>query len=244
MRSSQLYKVLIKGRSCHGGDKKWSLPRGGKPGDWLELPEGEFPVCCECGFHLTTEPNKWFVLGASVFEAEGGGQKDSDGSDKTAFQRARLLRRVPKPIWLRSAEAFLKSIPSVNWFSGFDKLPAGCRLFETRYAATEAAVEEWDDAWAAACEAAYKAAREAARGGASDAVWHAAVAATSAIRVTAVDAMGDASNDAALLATCLLVQDLIDPKHLAYAITRWAVWQAGYGVACDVRGEIYAYRRP
>ena len=54
----------------------------------------------------------------------------------------------------------------------------------------------------------------------------------------------DAAGDAALLAICLLVQGFIDPKHLAYALMRWAIWQAGYGVAAEVDGTHYCYRRP
>ena len=58
------------------------------------------------------------------------------------------------------------------------------------------------------------------------------------------DAAWDAAGDAALLAICLLVQGLIDPKHLAYALMRWAIWAAGYGVAVEVDGVHYCYRRP
>ena len=74
-----------------------------------------------------------------------------------------------------------------------------------------------DAAWAAAKGAAWDAARTAAR----DAEW-----------------------DAALLAICLLTHKHIDPKHLAYALMRWAIWQAGYGVAAEVDGTHYCYRRP
>lgn len=71
--------------------------------------------------------------------------------------------------------------------------------------------------------------RDAAWDAAGDAAW---------------DAARDAAGDAALLAICLLVQGLIDPKHLAYALMRWAIWAAGYGVAVEVDGVHYCYRRP
>lgn len=54
----------------------------------------------------------------------------------------------------------------------------------------------------------------------------------------------NASGDAILLAICLLMRDRIDPKHLDYARQRWAIWQAGYGVAAEFDGTHYCYRRP
>ncbi len=74
------------------------------------------------------------------------------------------------------------------------------------------------------------------------------VAAWDAARVAAWAAAGaatwDAAWDAALLAVCLLTQDRVDPKHLEYARLRWSIWQAGYGVAAEVDGVHYCYRRP
>jgi len=77
------------------------------------------------------------------------------------------------------------------------------------------------DTWAAARDAAWAAARDAARAAAGDAAW-----------------------DAALLSRCLVVSDLIDPKHLAHARARWDVWRRGYGLLCDVDGVMYVYRKP
>lgn len=54
----------------------------------------------------------------------------------------------------------------------------------------------------------------------------------------------DAAGDAALAAECLLMRDHIAPEHLAYALMRWAIWVAGYGVAVEVDGVHYCYRRP
>lgn len=108
----------------------------------------------------------------------------------------------------------IDSIRTVDYFSGSGPLPEGCKLYKTR-----------DAAWAAAKGAEWDAAWDAA----GDAAW---------------DAARDAAGDAALLAICLLVQGLIDPKHLAYALMRWAIWAAGYGVAVEVDGVHYCYRRP
>ena len=76
----------------------------------------------------------------------------------------------------------------------------------------------WDAAWDAAGDAAGDAARDAAR---------------------------DAAKDAALLAQLYVCSGLgIDPKHMEHAKLRWSVWEAGYGVLCDVNGVIYAYKKP
>ena len=116
----------------------------------------------------------------------------------------------------------IDSIRTVDYFSGSGPLPEGCKLYKTRAAA-------WDAAWDAAGDAAWDAARTAARDAAGDA---------------ARTAARDAAGDAALAAECLLMRDHIAPEHLAYALMRWAIWVAGYGVAVEVDGVHYCYRRP
>ena len=119
-------------------------------------------------------------------------------------------------------QEYIDSIESVDYFSGSGPLPEGCKLYKTRAAA-------WDAAWDAAGDAAWDAARTAARDAAGDA---------------ARTAARDAAGDAALAAECLLMRDHIAPEHLAYALMRWAIWVAGYGVAVEVDGVHYCYRRP
>ena len=115
-------------------------------------------------------------------------------------------------------QEYIDSIESVDYFSGSGPLPEGCKLYKTR-----------DAAWDAAGDAAWDAARTAARDAAGDA---------------ARTAARDAAGDAALAAECLLMRDHIAPEHLAYALMRWAIWVAGYGVAVEVDGVHYCYRRP
>ena len=123
-------------------------------------------------------------------------------------------------------QEYIDSIESVDYFSGSGPLPEGCKLYKTRDAAWAAAKgAEWDAEWDAALDAAWAAA--------GDAAWDAA-------RTAARDAAGDA----ALAAECLLMRDHIAPEHLAYALMRWAIWVAGYGVAVEVDGVHYCYRRP
>ena len=95
MTATQYYKVLKDGQSFHGGELTWSLPTQGEdgawtPGEWHDV-EGEI-VVCNNGLHLTSEPAKWMSREATVYAAEYSGDTDTDGDDKIAVQRARLLR--------------------------------------------------------------------------------------------------------------------------------------------------------
>lgn len=106
----------------------------------------------------------------------------------------------------------------------------------------------WQDLWIAALHAARDAAKAAAlatdqRAALNDAASAAHNAAWDATEGEG-GAMWDAALDASLAAQCLLVQDHIDPEHLDYALRRWAIWQAGYGLAGKVGGTYYCYKRP
>ena len=168
------YKVLIDGKSIHGGNLEWDLPKGKKPGKWHSV-NGKI-LKCQSGLHLTTKPYKWFKWGADVFEAEGKGIHDGD-EDKIAFKSARLIKKLDKQSWLIDAEIFVDSIKNIKWFSN-GKLPRSekIKMFKTRAAAGDATrAATRDVAWAAARAAA--AARDAARDAAGAAAWAAAWAA-------------------------------------------------------------------
>ena len=89
----KLYKILVGGRSCHGGDLTWSLPVEGKPGAWHEVETVEI---CQSGLHLTDDPASWWKPGCQIFEAEAEGVEGdvSAGDRKVVAKRARLLREV------------------------------------------------------------------------------------------------------------------------------------------------------
>ena len=62
-------------------------------------------------------------------------------------------------------------------------------------------------------------------------------------RGAARDAALVAARDAALSAALIICDDLLIPQqHVDHVRRRWAVWQAGYGVVCDVDGVLYCYR--
>jgi len=128
---------------------------------------------------------------------------------------------------------FLASIKEVKFFSEEGELPSGCLLFDTREAAWEAARDaaeeaEWDAkgqaAWYAAGEAAWKVAGEAV----GEAAWKIA---------------GEAARDAALVAACMSAWNNPSEPNTIYALKRWSVWQAGFGLLCDIEGTLYCYRR-
>ena len=249
-----LYKVLIDGKSCHGGNLEWSLsalqPDGSYlPGNWHEV-EGEISVCNN-GLHLTTNPwGVWMKWTATVYEAEGDGDSDTS-EDKTAFRRARLLRPAPVPDWWTAAHEFVSNLSEINWLKPDGNPDPSWRLFtaSTWAAARNAA---WNAAGDAARNAAGNAAGAAAGNAAGDAARNAAGnaarnaagdAARDAAGAAARDAAGDAARDARLyITTQIIARDLdIAPEHRAHVEARWNAWRKGSAVLCDVDGVLYVY---
>lgn len=88
------YKVLSEnGEACHGGYGTWHLPNGRRPGKWM--PKITKPVCCVRGYHLVTREQLVWWLGPAIWIAEGRGARDTK-EDKTAFEQARLIRRLER----------------------------------------------------------------------------------------------------------------------------------------------------
>lgn len=114
----------------------------------------------------------------------------------------------------QEVQKFIESLDEMKWLDNHGEIPPDALMFGTR-------------------EAAVKAVREVIR--------EVGLAATYAVaRVAGVDVMLDAE----LYADYLMVSDLlIAPNHLDHIKKLWPVWQAGYGVCCDVDGVLYCYRR-
>jgi hypothetical protein len=91
MITEKYYKVLVNGKSCHGGNLTWSLPTDNGPGDWHSV-DGKI-VICERGLHVTTNPNHWWKDGCTVYEAEIDGEIGGriDAKAKIVVPRVRLL---------------------------------------------------------------------------------------------------------------------------------------------------------
>ncbi len=247
-----LYKVLVDGEAAHGGDYTYGLPTQDNdgtwtPGGWTE-PLDRVAICTR-GYHLTTAPEKWLRVNCTVYEAEGTGAQANE-DDKTAYESVRLLRPAPEamPAYWPKVEQFICDLGNIQWFRPDGRPNPEWRLFTapTLSAARDAAwatarAIAWDAAW----DAAWAAARATARATAREAVWAAARATARATAWTATrDAARDAAWAAADKAAFLTVADLdVDPKHHAVIDQRWAVWQKGYCLLCEIDGVLYVYAR-
>src|SRR5690606_6084570 len=124
-RSMTYYKVLLHGRSCHGGDTEWALPKQREdgtwePGEWMPEIRGSLALCAN-GYHLTREPARWWREGAECYVAEWDGEHVGEGGDKIAVRRCRLLRRLTAAE-LASLQVFMEGAHQVSdgiaWASG------------------------------------------------------------------------------------------------------------------------------
>jgi len=95
----KLYKVLVSGKSCSGGDMTWDLPKQQKNGDykagkWMSV-DGPI-ILCQRGLHVTTQPLKWWhnTKDIEVYEVEVSGESKQDTTDKSAHEFVRLLRPI------------------------------------------------------------------------------------------------------------------------------------------------------
>ena len=144
-----LYKILVNGRACHGGDFAYSLPteKNGiwTPGDWHNI-EGKTKLCSN-GFHLTDKPGKWMKWGAEMYEvkAKNVGQWDRDDA-KCVASSVRLTKKAEMPeYWQRAVKFVNEELPAVKWFqpsaapSGAWKLFLGSDVAAARDAARAAA---------------------------------------------------------------------------------------------------------
>jgi hypothetical protein len=114
MSSPLLFKVLVNGKSCNGGNLQY--PAIGK---WTEIIRN--PKCCSSGYHLTTDPLRWWKPKAELYLAEGDGKINGDDSDKACFERVRLVERIT-PEW-----KYISMFPRVRCF-----LAASARSFDPK----------------------------------------------------------------------------------------------------------------
>lgn len=244
------YKILEKGRSCHGGNMKWSLPTKGRKGKWMTY-DGEL-VPCESGIHLATKPHAWYTWNCDCYEAEIKGEHIDCKDHKIVCRNVRLIKKMQHPKWWRDCHDFVKKeLPKIKWFTQHKKPLKNWKVFtaptlwQARNAARDAA---WGAAWDAAEAAAWDAARGAARDAARDAAGAAARdaawgAARDAAGAAAWDAAWGAARDAALYAHCKYICSglKLTKKHLKHVEDRMEVWRRGWALLCDVNGVLYVY---
>lgn len=149
MKKPKLYKVLVNGKSCHGGNMTWDLPKQikgkWKPGKWHSYL-GNLEICAS-GLHLTSDYSQWIKHGCEVYEAEGNGDCTDFLGNKKAFQFARLLKPMKLPDWWINAEKFTASIKAIPYLKPDKKPDPLWKLYPTRDVARDAA-------WGAARDAA------------------------------------------------------------------------------------------
>jgi hypothetical protein len=126
LATNQGIKVLRAGTSWHGGAHEWSLPtRAGDeewtPGEWTPRVA---PSVCSQGWHLTTEPGRWWSedAGVTAYLAEwDGALARREGDEKFAVERCRLLRELTADE-LATFNVFLSGIHEVRagsaWATG------------------------------------------------------------------------------------------------------------------------------
>ena len=212
-----LYKVLgSDAQSIHQGTATWYKPHGQRPGKWM--PAVGNVRCCFRGYHLVelSALPQWLRAGCTIYLAEGKGPKDSDGSGKTAFAQARLVRQLhisERDLRLFAADCAEHVLPIFKKERPDDDRPRKAIKVARAFARGEVDAAARDAAWdaagaaagdaagAAAWAAARAAARDAAEAAAGDAAWAAAgAAARAAARAAAWAAAGDAAWAAAAAA--------------------------------------------
>ena len=81
-----LFKVLVDGKSCHGGNADYP-----PIGEWTKPVE---PSCCSTGWHLTSDPLRWWKPKATLWLCEAETPISGDGEDKAAFRRVRRIMEI------------------------------------------------------------------------------------------------------------------------------------------------------
>ena len=208
---SALYKVLgSDGNAIHGGSGAWHLPHGKRPGKWM--PEVARPTCCTRGYHLVELPAlaEWLAADCTIWEAEGRGASHTDGSGKTAYAQARLLRRVR----LSERDMRLFAADCAEHVLALFEVPCpdDDRPRKAVAAARAYARGEIDDAAGAAAGAA---AQTAAGAAAQTAAWAAAGAAAGAAAWAAAGAAAGAAARAAAWAAARAAETRWQGERLA-----------------------------
>ena len=85
-----LFKILVDGKPCHGGDGQYP-----PVGEWTK-PAGHHVQCCEWGYHLTSDPLRWWKPNATLWLAEPKLPISGDGFDKAAFDAVRLVQEITR----------------------------------------------------------------------------------------------------------------------------------------------------
>ncbi len=181
-----LYKILEHDGTVRMGRGSWHLPKGKRPGKWMEPIRGPL-VPCKNGYHLARPTNLLEWLGPAIFEAEYKGEV-IEFDDKIVVRKARLIRICGG--WTESTARLFAADCAEHVLPIFEEqYPSDDRPRKAIEAARAFARGEIDAAAGAAAGAAARAAARAAAGAAAGA------AAWAAARAAAWDAAGAAEQE-------------------------------------------------
>jgi hypothetical protein len=205
---TRYFKILVDGKSCHGGNSTWSLPEGDKPGDWMPKLTKIEP--CVRGYHIVEAYQilQWLKKDCQIFEVEVYGKVISRDDDKHVCGKVRLVKQmkwdseVYSRLFAADCAEHVLHIYEKNYPDDNRPRKAIEAVRKSARKEIDAAARAWDAARAAARDAAGAAAgaaaRAAARAAAGARAWDAArAAAGDAARDAARDAAGAAARDAA-----------------------------------------------
>ena len=225
----RLFKVLdIDGTAYHGGDGKWSLPKGGKPGKWMPPIEGEL-IPCKNGYHACHEQDLLQWLGPKIYELEYRGEI-VEYDNKVVIREARLLREFEN--WNECTARLFACDCAEHVLDIFEKehpddeRPRKAIEAARQYARSEVDKATLDAARTAAWAAAWAATWAAAGAAAWAATWAAAEAAAWA---TAEAAAWDAAKAAAEAATWAAAGAAA--RDATQAAAEAAAWDAAWAAA-------------
>lgn len=139
---SKLYKILsADGRSCHGGDFEWSLPRGSRPGKWTPWVDVE---PCKSGYqnvHLgvsAEDQSAWdervpWLLGTPAAVRWVSAEPLLGPIDvfRYVFDREAEMRRLR---WLNAAQADAAVEDTLDWIVVGGESGPGARPFNVAWA--------------------------------------------------------------------------------------------------------------
>ena len=203
---------------------------------------------CGRGLHLAKSLDNAFGyagMPARCFTVKPLSPVLGEGCDKIRVASAQLVKEITPPGVLR-ANSFIRSIPKMRLFTTHRPPRKNWRLYASRRNAVRAARNAFtwkrDNMWAGARAVIGGAGREE---GLQSMAEEARRAVFSAVWNAPGGGQFDRQADAGLFARALMCAHPEDiKKHIAHARARWDVWQRGYGLYCDLGGELFVYRKP
>jgi len=249
------YKVLTNDlHSAHGGEFDWS--------EYVGDPNKRTPIVsrvriCDRGYHATTDPMSWPVLGMRVFEAVVDGEPVETRDVKGVWPTMGLGPERPElvPSWWHDVEEFVSELSGIPWVTPQGDPDPKWRMFEPDAVRRAVWSPLYSPIWNVGRRRARHALqniemhagrdRDAALTMAEDSLFSAvldAIAEKSVAEFVPRDFGWTAAEDAQLWARALICSDLgIDQDCVDYLRSRMDVWRRGYAVLYDERGVLCVY---